>query len=77
VLLQGIPIMFRMNSSLYARGCLTKFIIGSQHLGREVDRLSYCHLSMVEIILANISTQGRIIVAAAIDTVHEVGGGRI
>ena len=57
VLLQGIPIMFRMNSSLYARGCLTKFIIGSQHLGREVDRLSYCHLSMVKIILANISTQ--------------------
>jgi hypothetical protein len=43
--------------SLYARGCLTKFIIGSQHLGREVDRLSYCHLSMVKIILANISTQ--------------------
>ena len=41
----------------YARGRLTKFIIGSQHLGREVDRLSYCHLSMVKIILANISTQ--------------------
>lgn len=48
---------FKMESSLYARVCLTEFVIGSEHLRREVDRLPHCHLSMVEIILANISTQ--------------------
>jgi hypothetical protein len=48
---------FKMESSLYARVCLTEFVIGSEHLRREVDCLPHCHLSMMEIILANISTQ--------------------
>ncbi|TVU04720.1 hypothetical protein EJB05_47851, partial [Eragrostis curvula] len=39
------------------KGYRTKLITGSQHLGREVNRLPYCHLRMVKIILANISTQ--------------------
>nr|ACG26879.1 hypothetical protein [Zea mays] len=52
-----IPMTFKMESSLYARVCLTEFVIGSEHLRREVDCLPHCHLSMMGIILANISTQ--------------------